>query len=441
MKNKKRFTAFLLAASMLFINTNSSLFAKEEAKGEEISEQSDKTRQPSSISYAPTQQALSGSIPPEETKEEPKEEAETPKTKEAVQTVEVKTTIYLDANKNEKKDKEEKGVSHIEVRLYKMLEGTVEKEASYQAIINIKGEVYPKDVEAGSYRIEYESMDSEKDLKDYTGVSGNDENTKKLSENAMIIQGKASLVLSTVVIDTDKQYFRAGTDIQKSDFKVYKVYSDESLVLIPEDQFHIDLKTVPNNDKEVFNLKFTLIQDEIGKTISKTEAFVIQREIALDQLMVKNGVTDLISGKHVILNEGDVIIPEEILYNEKPYFITSIGSLAFYMNKAITSIKIPESIKSIEYEAFYYCENLKGELILPKTLNYIGRFAFYYGSGLTGNLVIPDSVTSIGNYAFLSCDSLEKIIIQGKSEGEITGSPWGAPDTVTIEWQPSQEGA
>jgi cell surface protein len=213
------------------------------------------------------------------------------------------------------------------------------------------------------------------------------------------------------------------------------------LVLIPEDQFHIDLKTVPNNDKEVFNLKFTLIQDEIGKTISKTEAFVIQREIALDQLMVKNGVTDLISGKHVILNEGDVIIPEEILYNEKPYFITSIGSSAFYMNKAITSIKIPESIKSIEYEAFYYCENLKGELILPKTLNYIGRFAFYYGSGLTGNLVIPDSVTSIGNYAFLSCDSLEKIIIQGKSEGEITGSPWGAPDTVTIEWQPSQEGA
>ena len=56
---------------MLFINTNSSLFAKEEAKGEEISEQSDKTRQPSSISYAPTQQALSGSIPPEETKDLP----------------------------------------------------------------------------------------------------------------------------------------------------------------------------------------------------------------------------------------------------------------------------------------------------------------------------------------------------------------------------------
>ncbi len=73
MKNKKRFTAFLLAASMLFMNTNSSLFAKEEAKGEEISEQSDKTRQPSSISYAPTQQALLGSTPPEETKEEPKE--------------------------------------------------------------------------------------------------------------------------------------------------------------------------------------------------------------------------------------------------------------------------------------------------------------------------------------------------------------------------------
>ena len=169
--------ALMLAASMLFMNTNSSLFAKEEVKGEEISEQTDKTRQPSSISYAPTQQALLGSMPPEETKEEPKEEAETPET-EAVQTVEVKTTIYLDANKNEKKDKEEKGVSDIEVRLYKMLEGTAEKEASYQAITNIKGEVYLKDVETGSYRIEYESMDSEKDLKDYTIIQEKKDITK-----------------------------------------------------------------------------------------------------------------------------------------------------------------------------------------------------------------------------------------------------------------------
>ena len=170
--------ALMLAASMLFMNTNSSLFAKEEAKGEEISEQTDKTRQPSSISYAPTQQALLGSTPLEETKEEPKEETETPKTKEAVQTVEVKTTIYLDANKNEKKDKEEKGVSDIEVRLYKMQEGTAEKEASYQAITNIKGEVCLKDVETGSYRIEYESMDSEKDLKDYTIIQEKKDITK-----------------------------------------------------------------------------------------------------------------------------------------------------------------------------------------------------------------------------------------------------------------------
>ena len=102
---------------------------------------------------------------------------------------------------------------------------------------------------------------------------------------------------------------------------------------------------------------------------------------------------------------------------------------------------IGNSVTSIGNKAFYDCSGFTDDLIIPNTVTSIGDSAFSWCSGFTGDLIIPDSVTSIGNYAFLRCDNLEKIIIQGKSEGEILGSPWGAPDTVTIEWQPSQEGA
>ena len=80
-------------------------------------------------------------------------------------------------------------------------------------------------------------------------------------------------------------------------------------------------------------------------------------------------------------------------------------------------------------------------MTIGNSVTNIGSYAFFGCSRFTGELKIPNTVTNIGSYAFYNCTNLEKIIIQGKSEGEISGSPWGAPDTVTIVWQSSQEGA
>ena len=58
MKNKKKqFAAILLAASMLFINTNTSLYAQEEPKAKPEAPQETKTnRKPATPTYASTQQ-------------------------------------------------------------------------------------------------------------------------------------------------------------------------------------------------------------------------------------------------------------------------------------------------------------------------------------------------------------------------------------------------
>lgn len=51
---------------------------------------------------------------------------------------------------------------------------------------------------------------------------------------------------------------------------------------------------------------------------------------------------------------GNVVIPEEVVYENQTLKVTSIGDRAFYDCSGLTSITIPKSIRSIGYYAFSY---------------------------------------------------------------------------------------
>ena len=104
-------------------------------------------------------------------------------------------------------------------------------------------------------------------------------------------------------------------------------------------------------------------------------------------------------------SDTEVIIPSE-LGGKK---VTAIGEKAFYKNKTITSVKIPEGVTSIGVYAFQYCNSLT-EVTIPKSVTSIGDNAFSVCDSLT-KATIPEGVTSIGAGAFSGCSSLTEVTI------------------------------
>ena len=89
--------------------------------------------------------------------------------------------------------------------------------------------------------------------------------------------------------------------------------------------------------------------------------------------------------------------------------VTSVGESAFFGDRALTSVTLPDSITLIGEDAFDLCENLTA-VTIPDSVKTIGISAFAECGSLS-RVTIPDSVTSIGDFAFGLCKSLKNVTI------------------------------
>jgi len=101
---------------------------------------------------------------------------------------------------------------------------------------------------------------------------------------------------------------------------------------------------------------------------------------------------------------GDVVIPGSL----GGYPVISIGRFAFSNKTNITSIDIPNSVKSIEYAAFYLTSPIN--VTIGNSVTSIGDYAFN-GCSRLSSITIPNSVISIGHGVFSSCSSLTSVTI------------------------------
>lgn len=91
-----------------------------------------------------------------------------------------------------------------------------------------------------------------------------------------------------------------------------------------------------------------------------------------------------------------------------PNSVKTIGLHAFSSCESITSISIPSSVISIGNYAFYMCRGISN-LSIGSNVETIGDYAFQYCS--ITSLSIPNSVTTIGEYAFDWCSKLSSVTI------------------------------
>lgn len=92
-----------------------------------------------------------------------------------------------------------------------------------------------------------------------------------------------------------------------------------------------------------------------------------------------------------------------------PNSVKSIGVYAFYGCSDLTSITIPSSVKEIGYATFMGCRSLTA-VTIPNGVTNLGSNIFQDCLSLT-SISIPNSVTDIDNSAFYNCSNIISVII------------------------------
>lgn len=103
--------------------------------------------------------------------------------------------------------------------------------------------------------------------------------------------------------------------------------------------------------------------------------------------------------------QGVVVIPSSL--GGRP--VVRIADSAFYGNRQMTSVLIPESVTAIGRAAFFECTGLTS-VNLPRRLQTLGYLSFSGCSKLT-SVSIPSGLAEIGEGAFSVCSSLETVTI------------------------------
>ena len=135
--------------------------------------------------------------------------------------------------------------------------------------------------------------------------------------------------------------------------------------------------------------------------------------------------------------KGDIVIPEEVIYDSKVYLVTTIGDEAFSFCSALTSVSMP-SVTTIGDEAFYRCYALTS--VSMPSVTTIGDNAFSDCLDLT-SVDIPASCTSIAGNPFQGCQSLEEIVVDENNPNysSADGVLYDKDKTTLIGW-PTAEG-
>lgn len=122
-----------------------------------------------------------------------------------------------------------------------------------------------------------------------------------------------------------------------------------------------------------------------------------------------------------------------------PERVTSIGDSAFNDCENLTSVEGFDKLKisSIEQYTFCGCKKLSA-ITLPDTVKKIGTYAFWQCYALS-TITIPENVTSIGFYAFDTCGGLATVVLPKNVPSIGEGAFYGNNENLKIQYPYSKK--
>lgn len=120
-----------------------------------------------------------------------------------------------------------------------------------------------------------------------------------------------------------------------------------------------------------------------------------------------------------------------------PDSVTSIEHEAFSWCMKLTSVTLPDSVASIGDRAFAICGNL-ASVTLSRSLTSIGVNVFGLCTNLA-SITIPSSVTNIAAEAFASCPSLSGIYFSGNAPA-VSANAFNYSQKITVYYLPETTG-
>ncbi len=192
--------------------------------------------------------------------------------------------------------------------------------------------------------------------------------------------------------------------------------------------------SVENIGNNAFDGCSALATIELPSSVSTIGTFIFQNCTSLSS---------------VTMNDGIAKIPSSAFKNcasltavEIPSSVTAIDGSAFE-GSGITSISVPQKVKTLGTSAFKNCAALAGitfegngiakfdsntfegctaltDIIIPDGVATLGSSVFK-GSGLT-SIVIPEKVTALLSYAFANCENLQTVEFEGTTVNSSTAS-------------------
>ena len=165
--------------------------------------------------------------------------------------------------------------------------------------------------------------------------------------------------------------------------------------------------------------------------------------------------------------EGDLVIPSTVEYDGETYTVAFIKPHAFLECNGLTSVIIPNSVRTIGDYAFADCKNLTS-VVIGDSVQIIYKKAFSGCSSLTkvefaslesllkieydgydanpmsyakslymngkevSELIIPNTIKSINDFAFINCQSLTSVVIEDSVKSVGRGAFSGCKNLTSV---------